>query len=150
MSTTKNTERLYSVLKFISPFLRDILEKDPVTLHSIFKALAYGQSGIAFALVLSNLEKPSIAIAGFTALFPIFFVFGVFFSFMESSKNKSQDFFSSITLCFLACSLLNLIFLAILFFLSSIYLGTAYILGIIVNFHILGYSMSLYVKLRDN
>jgi|TARA_R110000851_G_scaffold141651_1_gene279626 hypothetical protein len=150
MNTAKSTERLYSVLKFISPFLRDILEKDPVSLHSIFKALAYGQSGITFALVLTNLENPNIVIAGFAALFPIFFVFGIFFGFMEAGKNKNENFFSSIALSFLACSSLNLIFLAILFFLSSIYLGIAYILGIFANFHIFGYAMGFYVKLRDS
>ena len=150
MSTSKSTRRLHSVLKFISPFLRDILDKDQVTLHAMFKVSAYGQAGIAFALVLSGLEKPNLVTSGFALLFPALFVFGVFFGFMEGCKNKNQDLFSSLALYFLACSSVNLILLATLFSLSSWYFGAAFILGIIATFHIIGHALQLFAELRDS
>lgn len=150
MSTSKSTKKPHSVLKFISPFLRDILDKDQVTLHSIFKAFSYGQAGIAFAFVLDGLEKPDLVTSGFALLFPSFFVFGVFFGAMEGCKNKNQDFFSSLALCFLGCSAVNLILLAVLFASNSWYFGVAFILGIIATFHIIGNALKLFAELRDS
>ena len=74
---------VFNVLAFLSPFLRDHLNKEDSVIYSAFKGLSYGQAAITFGIVLDNLSEPSITIAAFAFIFPIFLILAIFFGVME-------------------------------------------------------------------
>ncbi|MCT7579146.1 hypothetical protein [Aliarcobacter butzleri] len=56
MSNQNITKKLIKFLEFVSPFLRDQLQKNGLALCGAFKGLSYGQAAITFGLVLDSLK----------------------------------------------------------------------------------------------
>ncbi|MCG3673899.1 hypothetical protein [Aliarcobacter butzleri] len=150
MSNQNITKKLIKFLEFVSPFLRDQLQKNGLALCGAFKGLSYGQAAITFGLVLDSLKEPSIIIAGFSFIFPIFLVIAIFFGICESVKSKNSDFLSVLIVYFFLATILNLLLLLILFFQSSFLLCLTFFLSIIVIFNLFAWGMKIYSTINKN
>ncbi|MDP1519814.1 hypothetical protein Q8A57_02410 [Porticoccus litoralis] len=142
-------EKIKRVLSFVAPFFQQYLSKnDSKGIHELLKAIAYGQGGISFGFILSNLASPDLVMFGLILICPIFLSLGLGLSLLAINSSEDGYLLSVVLFCLLIATVIHLICLFFLLLSGSFWLSLALVIGVWLSMWLLSYVLVTYYEIK--